>query len=143
MGLGDITGRSSPVQVGLLTNWSLVATGPLNSLAIKTDGTLWSWGDNTYGQLGDGTVTHRSSPVQIGALTTWSKVSVGAANIPVHVLAVKTDGTLWAWGGNSSGQLGQRDLVHRSSPVQVGTSTNWSSVATIGDASLGIKNGPF
>ena len=66
---------SSPKQVGALTNWSSIASGYYNTLAIKTDGTLWSWGGNGNGQLGLGNKTYYSSPKQVGALTTWSNIS--------------------------------------------------------------------
>ena len=57
--------------MGSLTNWLKISAGMYTGGAVKTDGTLWGWGWNSYGNLGDGTVTNRSSPVQIGALTTW------------------------------------------------------------------------
>jgi len=129
LGLGDIAGdtnRSSPEQVGALTNWSFVGCGYHQTLAIKTDGTLWGWGNNDYGQLGIEDIAHRSSPEQIGALTNWSYAVSGY----YHTLALKTDGTLWSWGRNDYGQLGIEDVAHRSSPEQVGTLTNWSSVFT-------------
>ena len=122
LGLGDIIGRSSPVQIGALTAWSKVSSGGFLTVAIKTDGTLWSWGSNGAGGLGLGDVTNRSSPVQVGALTTWSVVSART-----HVLGIKTDGTLWAWGRNNQGALGLGDTISRSSPVQVGALTTWSS----------------
>ena len=125
LGLGDVTNRSSPVQVGALTTWSSVAGGQLHTTALKTDGTLWTWGYNPYGQLGLGDTVNRSSPVQVGALTTWSSVAAGL----LHTTALKTDGTLWAWGYNHYGQLGLGDTTDRSSPVQVGALTTWSSVA--------------
>jgi len=127
-------GHSSPVQVGTLTTWSKVATGFYHSASIKTDGALWAWGYNAYGQLGNGATANVSSPVQIGALTTWANVSCGG----YFTIAVKTDGTLWSWGRGNLGSLGLGDLSNRSSPVQVGTKTNWlstgfsaSSVATL------------
>ena len=125
LGQNNITHRSSPVQVGSLTNWSLIASGYYHTLATKTDGTLWSWGYNANGQLGQSDTTHRSSPVQVGSLTTWSSVACG--NI-AHTIATKTDGTLWSWGMNDYGHLGVGDITHRSSPVQVGSLTNWSSI---------------
>ncbi len=117
--------RSSPVQVGSATNWSLVSTNWRHTAAIKTDGTLWTWGDNLYGQLGTNNTVSRSSPVQVGILTNWSQVSMSAA----HLIFIKTNGTLWTSGYNPSGQLGLNDRVYRSSPVQVGVATNWSQIS--------------
>jgi alpha-tubulin suppressor-like RCC1 family protein len=125
LGQGDTLNRSSPVQVGVLTTWSTVSARRLSCLAIKTDGTLWSWGRNSYGQLGLGDTLNRSSPTQVGSLTTWATVANGYTNS----LAIKTDGTLWAWGGGANGQLGQGDTINRSSPVQIGSLTTWSSIA--------------
>jgi alpha-tubulin suppressor-like RCC1 family protein len=116
-------GYSSPVQVGALTTWSRVAAGNAFSVAVKTDGTLWSWGFNNTGQLGLGDTASRSDPVQVGALATWANVACGNA----FVLAIKTNGTLWAWGNNITGQLGQGNTTTYSSPVQIGTATNWLS----------------
>ena len=128
LGLGNTTSYSSPKQVGALTGWLNVAAGGNHCIATKTDGTLWAWGSNGYGQVGDGggyvspgNYSNRSSPVQIGSLTTWSKISAGYA----HSLAIKTDGTLWVWGGGSNGTLGLNATNNRSSPVQVGALTNW------------------
>jgi len=128
LGLTDVINRSSPVQVGSLTDWKVLAAGPAASLGVKTNGTLWSWGLNSYGLLGlgDGAGTNRSSPVQVGALTNWLSVSNG----DYFSVAIKTNGTLWAWGQNSYGQLGQGDTIHRSSPVQVGALTNWNLIGT-------------
>ena len=127
LGLGNTTNRSSPVQVGTTSTWSSVEynRGGEHTLATKTDGTLWAWGANNYGQLGLGNTTNRSSPVQVGALTTWSKVCCGL----YHTAAIKTDGTLWVWGRNNIGQLGLGNITNRSSPVQVGTLTTWSKVS--------------
>lgn len=139
LGQDNTTQRSSPVQVGTLTTWSQVSAGYDHTVAIKTDGTLWSWGDNSYGQLGHNTATtvDTSSPVQIGTLTTWSSISGGGT----HTLAIKTDGTLWAWGNNGAGQLGHNTAItlDRSSPVQVGTLTTWSSVFTGAQNSFAIR----
>jgi len=91
----------------------------------KTDGTLWAWGHANYGVLGQNSDNaHRSSPVQVPG-TTWRTIA-GARDT---ILATKTDGTLWAWGSNNRGKLGQNSPVnsHRSSPVQVGSGTDWSS----------------
>lgn len=133
--LGNNTGygvnSSSPIQIGALTNWSIVACGASNSFAIKSDNTLWSWGNNSEGQLGDNTIISRSSPVQIGT-TEWSSLFTGSGQ---HTLAIKTTGSLWAWGYNRDGQLGIGIAYppvsnrYRSSPIQVGALTSWSSVS--------------
>jgi alpha-tubulin suppressor-like RCC1 family protein len=97
----------------------------LHSLAIKTDGTMWSWGNNASGRLGLNDTANRSSPVQIGALTTWSQIAAGNA----QNVALKTDGTLWSWGNGTNGQLGHNIAISRSSPVQIGALTTWSQIA--------------
>ena len=136
LGLGNTTYYSSPVQVGSLTNWLSVSAGYRHILAVKTDGTLWAWGSNGQGSVGDGTTTSRSSPVQIGSLTTWSKVSAGVSG---SSLAIKTDGTLWAWGYNQTGELGLSNTTNYSSPVQVGALTNWSKIFAHGPHTHAIK----
>jgi hypothetical protein len=94
------------------------------SFRDKTDGTLWAWGSNTAGQLGDGTSYVRSVPVQIGTSANWKSVYVGNR----HTLAIKTDGTLWAWGDNKYGQLGDGTLISKTAPIQIGTATDWQSL---------------
>ncbi|MCX6377947.1 MAG: hypothetical protein NT023_00490 [Armatimonadetes bacterium] len=103
--LGNGTGtdtESTPVQTSNLTDVLQVSGGTFHSLALKSDGTVWAWGLNDNGRLGDGTATGRNTPVQISNLTGMAQVSAGNR----HSLALKSDGTVWAWGGNSSGQLG-------------------------------------
>ena len=128
--LGDNTviAKSSPVQtITGGTNWKQVSGGLYTAAAIKTDGTLWAWGDNYYGQLGNSTVVPKSSPVQtIAGGTNWKQVACGYN----HTSAVKTDGTLWTWGRNAAGQLGDSTFVTKSSPVQtIAGGTNWKQVA--------------
>jgi alpha-tubulin suppressor-like RCC1 family protein len=84
LGLSNTVYRSSPVQVGGLTNWKYVTGGYYHTAAIKTDGTLWCWGYNIFGHLGLSDQINRSSPVQVGSLTTWKQVTGGY----YHTIAV-------------------------------------------------------
>jgi alpha-tubulin suppressor-like RCC1 family protein len=125
LGQNNRTNYSSPVQIGSGTDWSKGGNLKESSWGIKTDGTLWVWGNNQYAVLGQNQPynSHRSSPVQIPG-TTWKRCS-GLGNA---VFATKTDGTMWVWGNNSIGALGQNNRTQRSSPVQVGDA-DWSVVS--------------
>jgi alpha-tubulin suppressor-like RCC1 family protein len=123
LGLGNVTLRSSPVQVGTSNTWTRISTGGSQTLAVNDAGELWSWGVNTYGQLGQNDTITRSSPVQVGALTNWAIPTCGL----YYSMCIKTDDTLWTWGRGEAGRLGTGDVISRSSPVQVGT--NWAAVA--------------
>ncbi len=103
--------------VAAIAGPSRIAAGHDHTLWVKANGTLWAWGDNDYGQLGDGTITDRLFPVQIGADNNWVAISAGY----FHSLGLKSDGTLWAWGLNNIGQLGDGTTTNRTSPVQIGT----------------------
>ena len=139
LGAGSTTNRSSPATTaGGGTTWVFISAGTNNFSAIKSDGTLWTWGANSTGQLGDGSTTNRSSPATTaGGGTNWKSVSSADA-----VAAIKTDGTLWTWGNNSSGQLGNGSTTNRSSPATVaGGGTNWVKVnlISIGNSCYGLK----
>ena len=123
LGQGDVVDITTSIGQIPGTNWVHVDGGSKNGSAqagIKADGTLWAWGNNSYGFLGQNNRVQYSSPVQIPG-TTWSICSSNYANMA----AVKTDGTLWVWGRNTDGALGQSSTVHYSSPVQV-PGTTWS-----------------
>ena len=122
LGQGDYTALANPTKVGTLSTWNAVSMAQ-HVLATKTDGTLWSWGLNIFGQLGQGNTVELTSPVQVGALTTWVAITAQV----FWSFAIKSDGTLWAWGQNDYGQLGIGNTSNRSSPVQVGSLTNWAS----------------
>ena len=144
LGLGDTTNRGTPTKVGLNTDWKQVVCGygidPNNAqdytMAVTTDGKLYAWGYNLQGQLGLSNIVYYSSPVQVGSLTNWKRLSdeVGHSSF-----AIKTDGTLWAWGLNSSGQLGLGNTVNYSSPVQIGSLTNWKQIANKSGVTTAIK----
>jgi alpha-tubulin suppressor-like RCC1 family protein len=139
LGLGNTQTRWTPAQViiGSDIDWSLVAGGSYHTIALKTGGTIWTWGWNNYGQLGLGDTQNRLTPAQIiiGSDIDWSLVSGGA----FHSIALKTGGMLWTWGNNAFGQLGIGDTSHRRTPVQIGIQTDWSIIETGDDYSLGLK----
>ncbi|MBL8144205.1 MAG: chitobiase/beta-hexosaminidase C-terminal domain-containing protein, partial [Acidobacteria bacterium] len=126
LGDGTTTARHLPtVVIGGLTNVTQVAAGEAHSLARRADGTVWAWGANTSGQLGDGTTTLRTAPVQVPGLTDIVTVAAGAS----FSVALRADGTVWAWGANGSGQLGDGTTTTRTSPVQVTTLTTATRIA--------------
>lgn len=135
LGLGaDTSNRSAPVAVG--GTWTAVDLAKTATVGIKSGGTLWSWGYTTNGTLGDGQgSTTVNSPVQVGTGTAWSSVAAGK----YHIIALKTDGTLWAWGKNDKGQLGLGTIINRSSPVQIGAGTTWSKIACGDLHSIAVK----
>jgi alpha-tubulin suppressor-like RCC1 family protein len=131
---------SSPVQtVSGGTNWRSVSAGCSHTAAIKTDGTLWLWGSNQAGRLGTNNTTNRSSPVQtISGGTNWKQVSLG--NSGEHTAAIKTDGTLWLWGSGTGGRLGDNTTISKSSPVQtISGGKNWRTVSAGGSYTAAIK----
>ena len=130
LGHGNTTSYSVPTQVGSLTNWNYCTNGEgTTTSALKTDGTIWSWGLASNGELGNGTtssgLTGMSSPVQAGG--TGYVYHSGAGDV-VH--AIDGDGKLWAWGRGTNGGLGDGTVASKSSRVQVGSLTNWLSVAS-------------
>ena len=141
--LGDntTTYRSTPVTTFAGgTNWKQVACGNAHVVAIKTDGTLWTWGGNSYGQLGinlSGSTIGRTTPVTtIAGGTNWKQVACGN----YHTLAIKTDGTLWSWGYDNSGQLGDNSTLGRNSPsTTFAGGTNWKQVACGNNYTAAIK----
>jgi len=136
LGTGNTTNRSSPVQIGTANDWYNVTSTDYNSIALKTDGTLWGWGQGVSGNHGLGEQIARSSPVQIGTDTDW--VAEGMANGHDFQGAVK-NGELYAWGINSTGQLGLNDKTMRTSPTKVGTLTNWKYVSSGSGTSAAVK----
>ncbi|HYD90224.1 MAG TPA: T9SS type A sorting domain-containing protein [Flavobacterium sp.] len=125
-------------QVGSDNDWNSVFCGWDVSFSIKNNGTLWGWGKNQYGNLGDGTNSTRDTPVQIGTDTDWEIVASGVK----HTLAIKTDGTLWAWGKSYDGALGigGTGISEESSPVQCGTDADWKSIIVGTEFSAGLKD---
>ena len=130
LGHNSNTQRSSPMQVGTDTNWDTFSNGgdSHSNLALKGDGTLWAWGKNSQGYLGQNDTVNRSSPTQIPG--TWSSHN----NRGNYAKFGIKDGKLYAWGYNTEGELGLNNVVSYSSPTQIGTATDWSSVDAIDNA---------
>ena len=123
IGDGTIIDKSSPVQIGNETNWSMIDASDHHTVAVKTDGTLWAWGFNSYGQLGLNDKVHRSSPVQVGTNSSWVKCAAGQD----ATYAITNTGTMWACGKNYNGELGIRNNTFKSSLTQILGNT-WSEV---------------
>ena len=141
--LGDNTlvARSTPVTTFAGgNNWKQVSTGYANSAAIKTDGTLWTWGRGRYGALGDNTATNsqRTPVTTFAGGTNWKQVTCGNT----HIAAIKTDGTLWTWGDASyGGGLGDNTIIARSTPVTTfAGGNNWKQVSAGRNHCVAIKN---
>ena len=129
--LGDNTTTQRLTPITTLSggaNWKQVFSIRDQTAAIKTDGTLWTWGYNLFGQLGDNTTTNRLTPVTTFAGgTNWKQVS---ASTGYFTAAIKTDGTLWTWGRNVLGQLGDNTTTQRNTPVTTfAGGTNWKQVS--------------
>ncbi|MCL2503639.1 MAG: cell wall-binding repeat-containing protein [Coriobacteriia bacterium] len=144
--LGDGTSGASakkiiPTRVGADSDWETASAGSLYTLAIKSDGSLWAWGINDRGQLGDGTTTQKGTPTRIGSDVGWVAVAAGGTgSSDSHSLAVKDDGTLWAWGANTYGQLGDGTATRRYAPVRIGTDAGWKAVSAGTSHSLALKD---
>jgi alpha-tubulin suppressor-like RCC1 family protein len=138
VGDGTVTTRSSPVSVvGSFADWCQVSAGDQHSLGVRTNGSAWAWGLGLCGRLGDGTVVNKSSPISVvGGFNDWCYVSAGNS----HSLGVRQNGTLWAWGLNGQGRLGDNTATLRSSPVSVvGGFTDWCQAAAGNSHSLGVR----
>jgi alpha-tubulin suppressor-like RCC1 family protein len=123
LGLGsNVRTQACLRRIGLETNWVNLAVGGSATLALKSDGTIWGWGENIYGQLGDGSMAReQASPVRSVPGNDWKQVATSG----LHSVALKRDGTLWSWGNNWAGQLGDGTTNLSRVPVRVGSSTNW------------------
>ncbi|MGB9825198.1 MAG: invasin domain 3-containing protein, partial [Desulfofundulus sp.] len=128
----ELTGQQIPVLLaGVVINGNYS-----HSLEVKSDGTVWAWGNNNFGQLGDGTTINHATPVQVKNLTGVVAVAAGY----YHSLALKSDGTVWAWGSNHYGQLGDGTTTDRYTPVQVQNLTDVVAVAANDFYSLALKS---
>ncbi|PWH86737.1 RCC1 domain-containing protein [Brumimicrobium oceani] len=133
------TVEAHPIQLGVATDWSTIENGTENTFVIKNDGTLWGCGRNLYGNLGINSTTLTNTIFQqITTANNWVKVSASA----YFTLALKSDGTIWAWGQNNEYQLGNSPATpEQLSPIQVGTDTDWVEIAAgTSSTSFAIKS---
>jgi len=116
LGDGTETDKTTPIQVKDLTGVTAIAAGGNHTVALKSDGTVWTFGYNYYGQLGAGKImTIKTTPVQVWNLTEVTAIAAGGN----HTVALKSDGTVWTFGCNVAGELGDGTTTSKSSPVQV------------------------
>jgi len=128
--------RAIPVRIGDDYDWAYVSAGYQHTMAIRDDGSLWAWGSNWYGQLGDGTYRNDNrSPVRVGD-DYWAYVSAGWR----HTMAIRGDGSLWAWGRNMNGRLGDGTATDRDTPVQIGDDYDWASVFASDSHTMAIRS---
>ncbi|HVA09944.1 MAG TPA: hypothetical protein VNG12_24730 [Acidimicrobiales bacterium] len=137
IGTGTYGGQmSNPQRIGTDTDWKLASPGDVFVLAIKNDGSLWAWGNNEYGELGNGSFQgNQGSPERIGS-DFWKQVSAGIG----YSTGIQTNGTLWTWGGNADGNLGDGSTNQSNSPEQIGRDADWSQVSAGDHATAGIKS---
>lgn len=138
LGNGSMAGFSNvPVQVSLLSDITSIARGIQHAVALRSDGTVWDWGYNGFGQLGNVNIGSFSNvPVQVSGLTDIVAIAGGA----YHSLAIRNDGTVWGWGYNGSGELGNGNNTNSTVPVQVSGLTDVKAIACGNSFSLALRN---
>ena len=131
LGDGSAASKNTPVQVSGLYSMTAVAAGSGHIVALKNDGTVWAWGNNSTGQLGNGNFTPSNpTPAQVSGLSGMSSgVVIAVAAGYDHTVALKNDGTVWAWGNNATGQLGNGNITPSNTPVQVSGLSGVTAVA--------------
>jgi alpha-tubulin suppressor-like RCC1 family protein len=139
--LGDPTAPSSPtpIRVPNLTNIVQVAGGAFHSVALRADGTVWSWGDNSEDELGDRSMASFTTPAQVPGLSGIVQIAVGPGG--AHTLALRADGTVWGFGTNYSGELGNGETQNPGHPVQVLGLSGVTQIAAGEMHSLAVANG--
>ena len=140
LGDGTMADRYAPVQVSGLSGVTAIAGGWFYTVALKSDGTIWAWGDNSSGQLGDGTTTYRKIPAQVSGLSGVTAIAAGGGQFGFHTIALKSDGTVWVWGWNYYGQLGDGTTTDRYTPVQLSGLSGITAIAAGGYHTAALKS---
>jgi alpha-tubulin suppressor-like RCC1 family protein len=137
LGDGTVADRSSPVSVvGGFSNWCKLSLGSSTSAGLRSNGTIWTWGSNLRGELGDRTIVSKSSPVSVvGGVTDWTDVSVGNQ----FVIALRANGTLWSWGDSTSGQGGGSGCFCSPKLVDGYRFTDWCQISAGGSHSVALR----
>lgn len=142
IGTPDNETHTVPVELGGISDVVSLAAGSFHSMALKSNGTVWTWGDNNRGQLGDGTIDDKALPAKVldpGDASGYLQGVVAIAAGEYHSLAVKNDGTVWTWGWNTAGQLGDGSTDNSSIPVTVSGLSNVKEVAAGSFHSLALQ----
>jgi alpha-tubulin suppressor-like RCC1 family protein len=126
-----------PRRIGAESDWTHVSGGLHHMVALKSNGSLWAWGRNGEGEVGQGNlVNHYGTPTRVGTESNWTQICAGSA----HSLALRNDGSLWAWGYNADGELGDGTTNDRAVPTMIDTNRDWKTVAAGGFASFALKS---
>jgi alpha-tubulin suppressor-like RCC1 family protein len=140
LGDGTLSTSTTPVQVYGLSGVVAVAAGIKDSLALRSDGTVWDWGENQFGQFGNGTTADsQPTPVQVRGLTGVTKIAAGGN----FNLALRSDGTVWAWGYNQVGELGNGTTADSAVPRQVTGLSHVTKIAAGPNSSLAIRSAAY
>jgi alpha-tubulin suppressor-like RCC1 family protein len=148
LGNGTTTDRSTPVQVSGLVGITAVAAGQSHSIALRNivglinDGTIWAWGSNSKGQLGNGTTVDTWIPIQVTGLTGVTAIAAGSAHTVAvrNIFSLTNDGTIWAWGSNGNGQLGDGTVTDKWTPVMVSGLSLMTTIATGFNHTIALSN---
>lgn len=134
LGTGNTAASATAIRVGNAANWVQVSAGSSYSLGLQADGSLWAWGNNDHGQLGNGSNTEANAPQRIGTAQ-WVSISAGST----FAMGIQADGTLWTWGSNNNGQLGYGGSAGSNTPIRVGPESDWAAISAGEAHALALK----
>ena len=144
--LGDnsTTQRLSPTTISGGGAWKQISVGNNHTCGIKSDDSAWCWGSNANGQLGDNSTTQQLVPTAVSGGGTWKQVSAAGSSFSSHTCGIKSDDTLYCWGSNTNGQLGDNSTTQRLVPTAISGGGAWKQVSTAGglftSQTCGIKS---